>query len=99
MPNSIYTKINGINRLDSFKAMLPPWDRSILKDFELVLTATELEIRGGTAKQQWSLFQARHRLQKIATSKLKVEIAMYGSIFSLNQNGRLGIFLSGSELE
>lgn len=93
MSNNLYTRINDIDRLKNFKQKLSFWDRRILNNFDLILTETELEIRGGNPNQQWKLFLARHKIQKIATSVLDVEVAIYGSVFSLNPNDRIGVFI------
>lgn len=79
-------------RLQDFKDFLKLEDRRLISKFELVLTDTELEIRGGTPKQQCKLLRERFRIQKIATSVLHVEIAIYGSVFSFYANDRIGVF-------
>lgn len=79
-------------KLKSFKNSLNLSDKKLINSFELVLTDTELEIRGGTAKQQSKLLKDRFRIQKIATSMLNVEVAMYGSVFSFYANDRIGVF-------
>lgn len=79
-------------QLKTFKNSLSGPDKTLLNKFELVLTDTELEIRGGTAKQQSKLLKDRFRIQKIATSMLNVEVAMYGSVFSFYANDRIGVF-------
>lgn len=78
--------------LERFRSRLNIVDKNLINNFELVLTDKELEIRGGTAKQQSALLKNRFRMQKIATSTLNVEIAMYGSVFSFYANDRIGIF-------
>lgn len=79
-------------KLKTFKNSLNLSDKKLINSFELVLTDTELEIRGGTAKQQSKLLKDRFRIQKIATSELNVEVAMYGSVFSFYANDRIGVF-------
>lgn len=79
-------------KLKTFKNSLNLSDKKLINSFELVLTDTELEIRGGTAKQQSKLLKDRFRIQKIATSMLNVEVAMYGSVFSFYANDRIGVF-------
>lgn len=78
--------------LDNFKNSLNNQDRKLINFFEIILTDKELEIRGGTVKQQSRLIKSRFRMQNIATHTLNVEIAIYGSAFSFQSNDRIGIF-------
>lgn len=90
MPLTLY--IYTQSKLDRFREHLSIPDVKLLSNFDLLLTGTELEVRGGTAKDQYQLLCRRHQMQKIATSYLNVEIAMYGSIFSFYPNDRVGVF-------
>ena len=93
MPFTLHTQYRDkLIQLKSFKNSLNASDKRLINSFELVLTDTELEIRGGTAKQQSKLLKDRFRIQKIATSTLDVEVAIYGSVFSFYANDRIGVF-------
>lgn len=94
MSSTLQNKIDGNDRLENFKLKLLSRDRKLLKNFDIVLTDTELEIRGGIARQQWLLYNALSRIQKIATSNLNVEVAIYGSIFSTYATDKVGCLFS-----
>lgn len=92
MQTQLIRYIDKIQSLQVFRKALGNSDRKLINCFELILTEDELEIRGGTPKQQSRLLRDRFRMQKIANSTIQVELAIYGSVFSFYTNDRIGIF-------
>jgi hypothetical protein len=86
----------ALDRLAKFRAKLKPRDVELLSRFELVLAYRELEVRSRNVNDQFLMLRSRHRMQKIATRCLGVEIVMYDSVYGEKDDSgksRLGVFL------
>lgn len=88
--------LNARHRYDKIQLLrqhLSTSNLSIINNFDLVLTDTELEFRCKDVIEQNKFMTIRHKLQKIATRYLGVEVALYDSVYSTYPTNRVGVFL------
>lgn len=73
-------------------------DLVLVSKFDLLLSETELEMRGGSLGDQFKMIRSRYRLQKKADLYLgkNIEVVMYGSIYGsydAKDRTRLGVYI------